>query len=468
MDSKIAIDLRDWPGVIAANWATFLGAKFTAGSTQISNTPWTAADVGKIAMVLVNNATMQWWMTSIVSVANGVATVSSVAPAAGSNENTAARVRYGFDGSTAINAALNEIQADTDGPVDVFLGGNYRLTQLTVPPNVVLHGVPWKNSVVQNQANLSKTSLAQLPGAERDFVIFTSWPGSAIPGYITGCGITDLELLGPETNVVGVATATKGNGVSFRAEGLDSGWIIDGFQIRNVSSSNFPESGFKCFDSCPMYLNECKALCNGRYGYEHVATFGGFSTNALHILNFSADWNNLGALGFRGLGVNDSVFITGVKSEGIATGPEADLATRAAPGYQSNCVTFDNCDNTVAMVNGVSHVRVSRASIGPGPAITISDSTGAGKKPRLTFNGVMERVGGWETAGTTGDAVTLRDVISNVDIPRAVTAGIYPGQTAVPESSTAPGTAGDLAYDAEFFYICVATSTWRRIDIADW
>jgi hypothetical protein len=418
-------------------------------------------------MILVNNTTMQWWKTSIVSVASGVATVSSAAPAAGSNENTHARVRYGFDGSTAINSALNEIQADTDGPVDVFLGGNYRLTQLIVPSNVVLHGVPWKNSVVQNQANLSRTSLAQLPGAEKDFVVFGVNTQFAA-GVITGCGIVDLELFGPEKNVYGVDAATTGNGVCLRTDGLDSGWVIDGFQIRNVSAMNFPESGFKCFGACPMYLNECKAQTNGRYGYEHAWATGAGGTNALHIQNFSADWNNLGALGFKGMAPNDSVFITGIKSEGTATGSEADLGTRSGPDYQSNCIVFDNCDRTVAMVNGVSHIRIQRAGIGPGPAITIKDSTGAGKKPRLTFNGVMERVGGWETAGTIGDAVTLRDEISSADIPRAVTAGVYPAQTAVPESSTAPGTVGDIAYDAEFFYICVGTNIWRRAEIADW
>jgi hypothetical protein len=181
-----------------------------------------------------------------------------------------------------------------------------------------------------------------------------------------------------------------------------------------------------------MYLNECKAQANGRFGFEHEYAAGAGSTNALTIRNFSADWNNLGALGFKGMNPNETVFINGVKSEGTATGIEADAYLRGAPGYQSNCIVFDNCDRTVALVNGVSHIRIERAVIGPGPAITIKDSTGAGKKPRLTFNGVMTRIGGWETGGTTGDAVTLRDQISSVDITNTVTSGTYPGGPTFP------------------------------------
>lgn len=39
---------------------------------------------------------------------------------------------------------------------------------------------------------------------------------------------------------------------------------------------------------------------------------------------------------------------------------------------------------------------------------------------------------------------------------------------AVPASSGAAGTAGQIAYDADYFYICVATNVWKRVPIADW
>lgn len=38
----------------------------------------------------------------------------------------------------------------------------------------------------------------------------------------------------------------------------------------------------------------------------------------------------------------------------------------------------------------------------------------------------------------------------------------------VPASAAATGTAGMIAYDSSFIYICVAANTWRRVAIATW
>lgn len=40
--------------------------------------------------------------------------------------------------------------------------------------------------------------------------------------------------------------------------------------------------------------------------------------------------------------------------------------------------------------------------------------------------------------------------------------------TAPPVTATSSGTSGQVAYDANYFYICVATNTWRRVAIAAW
>jgi hypothetical protein len=436
LPARTSINLRDFPEVLAANWETFLGAQFTVGGTEIRNTPWTADDVGKIAMVLTNNAVSppQWWKSEILSVAaGGVATVSTAAPAVGGVENAGARVRYGFDGTTAINAALAAVN-DPDGPVDVYLGGNYRLTQLVIPPNVRLHGVSWTPTTVQQVANASMTALAQLPGAQKDFVIFKESP--TLPGTIAFSGLIDLELMGPELNVAGLPAATIGNGVSFRVDGSTYGLVIDGFEIRNVTATNFPESGFRTFGVVPMYVNECKALYNGRFGWEHVRE-GGASTNALHFFNFSADWNNLGAIGFKLLQANDTVFITGLKSEGHVAGAEAN-ATRGGPNFQSECLVFENCDSTPVMVNGVSHIRIDRAKTAPGAAITIKDSSGpslTARRPRLSYNAVAVRLTGSETGDVTG-ARTINDLTfptaADGQVSRASASGYWPGLTAPP------------------------------------
>lgn len=40
--------------------------------------------------------------------------------------------------------------------------------------------------------------------------------------------------------------------------------------------------------------------------------------------------------------------------------------------------------------------------------------------------------------------------------------------TTVPSSSTAPGEAGQMAYDSTYLYICVALNSWRRIALSSW
>jgi hypothetical protein len=39
---------------------------------------------------------------------------------------------------------------------------------------------------------------------------------------------------------------------------------------------------------------------------------------------------------------------------------------------------------------------------------------------------------------------------------------------AAPASSSAAGTAGQTAYDDNYFYVCVSNATWRRSVIASW
>jgi len=40
--------------------------------------------------------------------------------------------------------------------------------------------------------------------------------------------------------------------------------------------------------------------------------------------------------------------------------------------------------------------------------------------------------------------------------------------TKTPASASATGTAGTIAWDADYIYICTATNTWKRVGIATW
>lgn len=43
-----------------------------------------------------------------------------------------------------------------------------------------------------------------------------------------------------------------------------------------------------------------------------------------------------------------------------------------------------------------------------------------------------------------------------------------PEVVAAPATATSTGTAGQIAYDASYFYVCVATNTWKRAALATW
>lgn len=39
---------------------------------------------------------------------------------------------------------------------------------------------------------------------------------------------------------------------------------------------------------------------------------------------------------------------------------------------------------------------------------------------------------------------------------------------AAPATAASTGTAGHVAYDANYWYVCIGTDTWKRVGIATW
>jgi hypothetical protein len=73
--------------------------------------------------------------------------------------------------------------------------------------------------------------------------------------------------------------------------------------------------------------------------------------------------------------------------------------------------------------------------------------------------------------GKIGVTLDFRTLISgtNIEITQNTDTITIAFQFAsVPASATAAGTAGQVAYDANYFYFCIAVNTWRRIALATW
>jgi hypothetical protein len=58
--------------------------------------------------------------------------------------------------------------------------------------------------------------------------------------------------------------------------------------------------------------------------------------------------------------------------------------------------------------------------------------------------------------------------ITNIQSSLAAALATVPNLTTVPVSSSALGTAGQIAYDSTHLYVCVAANTWVRTTLATW
>lgn len=49
-----------------------------------------------------------------------------------------------------------------------------------------------------------------------------------------------------------------------------------------------------------------------------------------------------------------------------------------------------------------------------------------------------------------------------------LTATVGTQMVSAPAAANSTGTAGQIAYDSDYFYVCTATNTWKRVAIATW
>jgi hypothetical protein len=95
----------------------------------------------------------------------------------------------------------------------------------------------------------------------------------------------------------------------------------------------------------------------------------------------------------------------------------------------------------------------------PYTGILIDDMNQGFNAPITDFSGLftVEKVTG--LTGTTQTTV-------NAYRPVYVNEGLV--VTTVPTSATATGTAGEIAYDSGYMYLCTGTNTWKRVALSSW
>jgi len=85
---------------------------------------------------------------------------------------------------------------------------------------------------------------------------------------------------------------------------------------------------------------------------------------------------------------------------------------------------------------------------------------GIDKDGAIVFNGAYT----FPTADGSNGQSLLTDGSGNISFgtPTAT------ASASAPASATSTGTAGTIAYDSNYIYICTATNTWKRVAISSW
>jgi len=222
------------------------------------------------------------------------------------------------------------------------------------------------------------------------------------------------------------ATTGANVGMSILAKTDGNSYLFFGDQANNVASAiqvqNASGVGTMNFNAG---TNDLNLRLSGEAGSELAAFTGD--------VDVDGDANITGQT-FMG-GNNTDSTLTNVKAVVSTTGSSGRLYLRdLSAGFTTNDSkkdgTYLTSDNGVFAIKGL---RSNGSSSSP-ESLTINH----GSNGEATFNSDVD-VG--------GDLITT---------------------TKTPASASATGTAGTIAWDASYIYVCTATDTWKRVAIATW
>ncbi|ABA47077.1 structural protein [Synechococcus phage syn9] len=148
---------------------------------------------------------------------------------------------------------------------------------------------------------------------------------------------------------------------------------------------------------------------------------------------------------------------------GNVTG-NADTATAVSVSQSGSVGDFFVGIVANAAASGTSALRAdSGMKFNTGTNIlTVLGGVAANVTGNVTGN-LTGNVTGDVTGNLTGNVTG--DVTGNVD---GNVSGEVTLEGTAPTTATDPGTAGDIRYDADYVYVCVATDTWKRSALATW
>jgi len=132
-----------------------------------------------------------------------------------------------------------------------------------------------------------------------------------------------------------------------------------------------------------------------------------------------------------------------------------------ASGYASLYTNTTGYSNTAI---GTSALRFTNAG---GDAYTCNYCVAIGVDSRVSaYNSTNEIVIGWQCYGSGSNTATVGNTDTTHFVANGNTLRLTKSKT--PASASAAGTAGDMCWDSSYFYVCIATNTWKRAALASW
>lgn len=132
-------------------------------------------------------------------------------------------------------------------------------------------------------------------------------------------------------------------------------------------------------------------------------------------------------------------------------------------GYNQAGPSTGNIGNLIiGSTNGI--VKTFIGNTAEANVITVVDSTGLVPGANVVYSlGSATRQ--WKDL-LVGN-ITLSGNL-NAGLNATITGNLITGNTYVPSAANSAGTKGQITYDSNYVYICVATNTWKRANLSSW
>ena len=193
---------------------------------------------------------------------------------------------------------------------------------------------------------------------------------------------------------------------------------------------------------------------------------------------------NVGSGEYSGDGESIRVAFTKVNSNFTEIYTQAPLATTATYAQSFNTSTLVR-----AAVSATTSLFATTSSFATTSVYALSFNTGTIVGTAVSATNVVN--GTWTLALSTAGSILLNGTVFSGGAVSATTSTLVNGTSTITlsstgtltfpnatvqttaytgltpngtkASSTATGTAGQTSYDSDYFYICIATDTWRRV-----